>query len=41
MRIIPLLETKNDYLIKGFQMEGIRNIGKPLDYAKILPNGGT
>ena len=34
MRIIPLLETKNDYLIKGFQMEGIRNIGKPLDYAK-------
>ncbi len=33
MRIIPLLETKNDYLIKGFQMEGIRNIGKPLDYA--------
>ena len=34
MRIIPLLETKNDYLIKGFQMEGIRNIGKPLDDAK-------
>ena len=34
MRIIPLLETKNNYLIKGFQMEGIRNIGNPLDFAK-------
>ena len=34
MRIIPLLEVKNDYLIKGYQMEGIRNIGKPLDFAK-------
>ena len=34
MRIIPLLEIKNDYLIKGFQMEGVRNIGDPFVFAK-------
>jgi cyclase len=33
-RIIPKLEIKNNYLIKGVKFEGLRKIGDPVLYAK-------
>ena len=33
-RIIPWLEVKNSNLIKGINMEGLRTIGNPIDFAK-------
>jgi imidazole glycerol-phosphate synthase subunit HisF len=34
IRIIPKLEIKNQFLIKGLQFEGLRKIGNPIDFAK-------
>tara|TARA_B100001057_G_scaffold494616_1_gene591588 strand:- start:2900 stop:3616 length:717 start_codon:yes stop_codon:yes gene_type:complete len=33
-RIIPRLEIKNNYLIKGMRMEGLKKIGDPVIFAK-------
>ncbi len=33
-RIIPRLEVKNNYLIKGMRMEGLKKIGNPISFAK-------
>lgn len=33
-RIIPRLEIKNEYLIKGMRMEGLKKIGNPVLFAK-------
>jgi cyclase len=29
MRLIPRLDIKNDFVIKGINLEGLRKIGKP------------
>ena len=29
MRIIPRIDIKNDYVIKGINLEGLRKIGDP------------
>ena len=34
IRIIPKLEIKNQFLIKGMQFEGLAKVGNPIDYAK-------
>jgi len=34
IRIIPKLEIKNSYLIKGLQYEGLRKIGNPIEFSK-------
>ena len=34
IRIIPKLEIKNEFLIKGQQFEGLAKIGNPIDFAK-------
>ena len=34
MRIISRLDIKNDYVIKGINLEGLRKIGNPLEIAK-------
>lgn len=34
IRIIPKLEIKNEYLIKGLQFEGLARLGNPVDFAK-------
>jgi len=34
IRIIPKLEIKNNFLIKGMQFEGLRKIGDPKEFAK-------
>ena len=31
MRLIPRLDIKNDFVIKGINLEGLRKVGKPLD----------
>ena len=36
IRIIPKLEIKNQFLIKGMQFEGLAKIGDPIDYKKIF-----
>lgn len=33
-RIIPRLDVKAPYLVKGIQLEGLRQIGNPVDFAK-------
>ena len=33
-RIIPKLEIKNSNLVKGINLEGLRVLGDPLDFAK-------
>ena len=34
IRIIPKLEIKNQFLIKGMQFEGLAKIGDPIEFAK-------
>ncbi len=41
IRIIPKLEIKNDYLIKGIKFEGLRKIGDPVSFAKEYYNDGA
>ena len=33
-RIIPWIEVKNSNVIKGINMEGLRTIGDPVEFAK-------
>lgn len=41
IRIIPKLDIKNGLLIKGINLEGLRVLGKPLDYAKSYYEDGA
>ena len=41
IRIIPKLEIKNEYLIKGMRYEGLRKIGNPVEFAKKYFNDGA
>ena len=34
LRLIPRLDIKGDYLIKGVNLEGLRKIGNPESFAK-------
>ena len=34
MRIVSRLDIKNDYLIKGLALEGLRKLGNAKDFAK-------
>lgn len=34
MRLIARLDVKNNFVIKGVQMEGLRKLGDPLEFAK-------
>lgn len=34
LRIISRLDIKNDYLVKGIQLEGLRKVGEPNKFAK-------
>ena len=34
IRIIPRLDIKNGFLIKGINLEGLRVLGNPIDFAK-------
>ncbi len=34
IRIIPKLEIKNEFLIKGLQFEGLAKLGNPIEFAK-------
>ena len=41
LRIIPNLEIKENYVVKGFQYEGVRKIGDPKFVAEELFNNGA
>ena len=41
MRIISRLDIKNEYVIKGINLEGLRKIGEPLKLAEKYYNQGT
>tara|TARA_B100001939_G_scaffold159643_1_gene137866 strand:- start:50 stop:817 length:768 start_codon:yes stop_codon:yes gene_type:complete len=41
IRIIPKLEIKNEFLIKGVRFEGLRKIGNPVDFANKYFNDGA
>ena len=34
MRMLARLDVKNDHVIKGIHLEGLRKIGSPIDLAK-------
>ena len=40
MRVIANIDVKNDYVIKGIQLEGLRKIGRPHDIIKKFYNSG-
>jgi cyclase len=35
IRIIPRLDIKNDYLVKGVNLEGLRTLGNPYDFIQL------
>ena len=41
IRIIPKLEIKNQYLIKGVRFEGLRKLGDPVKFAEEYYNNGA
>ena len=41
IRIIPKLDIKNGYLIKGINLEGLRVLGNPYDFANIIRESGA
>lgn len=41
IRIIPRLDIKGPNLVKGIQLEGLRVLGKPSDFAKAYYEGGA
>ena len=41
IRIIPRLDVKKEWLIKGVQMEGWRKVGNPIQAAKKYEEGGA
>lgn len=34
MRVIPRIDVKNNFVIKGINFEGLRKVGNPIDFAK-------
>ena len=40
MRIIARLDIKNNFVIKGVNLEGLRKIGNPLEIAQKYYNDG-
>jgi imidazole glycerol-phosphate synthase subunit HisF len=40
-RIIPRLEIKNNFVIKGVAMEGLRKVGNPIKFASKYSNEGA
>jgi len=40
VRVIARLDIKNNYLIKGIHLEGLRKVGSPYDFAKNYFNSG-
>ena len=41
IRVIPKLEIKNQYLIKGIRFEGLRKLGDPVKFAEEYYNNGA
>ncbi|EKQ51124.1 MULTISPECIES: imidazole glycerol phosphate synthase subunit HisF [unclassified Clostridium] len=41
IRVIARLDVKNDYLVKGINLEGLRKIGDPNEFAKIYYEQGA
>lgn len=41
LRLIPRLDVKQGWLIKGVQMEGWRKVGDPAEYAKAYADAGA
>ena len=41
IRIIPKLDIKNGYLIKGINLEGLRILGSPYEFAKFYSENGA
>ena len=41
LRLIPRLDVKMEWLIKGVQMEGWRKVGDPAEYAKAYADAGA
>ena len=41
IRIIPRLDIKNDFLIKGINLEGLRVLGEPYQFAKFYSETGA
>jgi cyclase len=41
IRIIPRLDVKNDFLIKGINLEGLRVLGEPYQFAKLYSETGA
>lgn len=40
IRVIARLDIKNNYIVKGIQLEGLRKIGNPNEYAKLYYEQG-
>ncbi len=40
IRIIARLDVKSEHLVKGIQLEGLRKLGKPNDFARKYYSGG-
>ena len=40
-RLIPRLDIKGEHLIKGINLEGLRKIGSPKQFAKNYYNAGA
>ena len=41
MRVIPRIDVKNNFVIKGINFEGLRKVGNPIDFAKKYYNHGA
>ena len=41
IRIIPRLDIKGPNLVKGVNLEGLRGLGKPLEFVKYYYNSGA
>ena len=41
IRIIPRLDIKNNFLIKGINLEGLRVLGEPYQFAKFYSETGA
>ena len=41
VRIIPRIDIKNNFLVKGVQLEGLRVLGDPIDFVNKYVNDGA